>query len=163
MATHRFIKVPYVMQATRFLDVPDLPRLLIKDRPIPHVKHQLRASSSQNLPHNLAIDKAQFQEKIMNIELGNSIFQLEGSGPDSLIERTFPDNVVPFNLKELLDTKILQFPKLVSDGFVDATFYLMLIQALASGIHRLLHQRRLHSKPISILHLWVTRTEWPSG
>jgi hypothetical protein len=82
----------------------------IEDRPIPKVKHQLRASSNQNLPHDPAIDKARFQEKIMKIELEN-IYDHKGSGPDSLVERTFPDNVVPFNLKGLLHANILQFPK----------------------------------------------------
>ena len=117
MATHIALKWP-IMQAT-FSDATDLngPQL-IENHAIPHVKYQLRASSSQNLPHNPAINKAQFQEKIMNIELGNSIYELEGSGPNSLIERTFPDAVVPFNLAELLNAKILQFPKPV-DGLVD--------------------------------------------
>ena len=46
----------------------------------------------------------------MKIELEN-IYDHKGSGPDSLVERTFPDNVVPFNLKGLLHANILQFPK----------------------------------------------------
>jgi Fungal protein kinase len=107
-----------IMQAT-FSDATD-PNgsQLIEDRAIPPVKHQLRAASSQNLPHDTTIDKAQFQEKVMNIELENSIYELEGSGPNSLIERTFPDSAVPFNLTELLNAKILQFPKPV-EGLVD--------------------------------------------
>jgi hypothetical protein len=81
----------------------------------------LRASSVQNVPHDLGLDKAQFQAKVMNIELGNSIYSHKSSGPISLVERTFPDGVVPFDLKELLDAKILQFPKPV-DGLVDTTW-----------------------------------------
>jgi hypothetical protein len=117
MVTRIALKWP-IMQAT-FSDATDLngPQL-IENRAIPHVKYQLRASSSQNLPHDPAIDRTEFQEKIMNIELGNSIYELEGSGPNSLIERTFPDTIVPFNLTELLNAKILQFPKPV-DGLVD--------------------------------------------
>jgi hypothetical protein len=104
------------MQAM-FLDAPDLPNepQPIEDRPISRIKHQLRAASSQNLPHDPAIDKAQFQEKIMNIELVSRIYE------NSLIERTFPDNVVPFNLTELLDAKILQLPKLVDPKLVDGS------------------------------------------
>jgi hypothetical protein len=117
MVTHIALKWP-IMQAM-FSDATD-PNKLIENCAIPHVKYQLRASSSQNLPHDPAINKAQFQEKIMNIELGNRIYELDSSGPNSLIEHTFPDTVVPFNLTELLNAKILQFrvPKLV-DGLVD--------------------------------------------
>jgi hypothetical protein len=111
------------MQETN--DTPDLP-YLIKDRQIANVKHQLRASSIQNIPHEPAIDMAQFQEKIMNIELKNCIYEHTDSGPDGLVERTFPDSVVPFGLKGLLDAKILQFPKLVEE-LVDriSTFYMI--------------------------------------
>jgi len=108
------------MQET--LDAPDIPNRPphIEDRPIPNIKHLLRASSVQNVPHDPAIDMTQFQENVMQIELDNSIYGHENSGSNSLVERTFPDNAVPFNLKELLYAKILQFPKPV-DGLVDTT------------------------------------------
>ena len=69
---------------------------------------------------------AQFQEKIMNIELKNCIYEHTDSGPDGLVEHTFPDSVVPFDLKGLLDAKILQFLKLVEE-LVDRilTFYMI--------------------------------------
>ena len=69
---------------------------------------------------------AQFQEKIMSIELENCIYKHTDSGPNSLVECTFPDSVVPFDLKGLLDAKIFQFPKLV-EGLVDITltFYMI--------------------------------------
>ena len=63
----------------------------------------------------------QFQENVMKIELDNSIYYgHENFGSNSLVERTFPNNAVPFDLKELLDAKIPQFPKPV-DGLVDTT------------------------------------------
>ena len=100
------------MQGT-FLDAPDLSkRQSVEDRLVPRVEHKLRASSMQNVPHDPAIDKAQFQEKIMDRELKNRIY--EDSKPDGLIECTFPDSVVPFDLVELLDTRIVQFPKLIN-------------------------------------------------
>jgi len=69
---------------------------------------------------------AQFQEKIINIELENCIYEHTDSGPDGLVEHTFPDSVVPFDLKGLLDAKILQFLKLVEE-LVDRilTFYMI--------------------------------------
>ena len=116
----------------------------------------------QNLPHDLVIDKAQFQQKITNIELKNRIYDL--SKPNGLIERTFPDSVVPLDLVELLDARILQFLKLINGLSVVKTwiFYIMLIQAFFAGNHRP-HQGKLHSKPISGHHLWVMKTKWPSG
>jgi hypothetical protein len=106
-------------------DAPDTPigPPHIEDRPIANIKHLLRASSVQNIPHDPAIDKTQFQEKVMKLELNNSIYSHESSASNrssSLVERTFPDNAVPFNLKKLLGAKILQFPKPV-DGLVDTT------------------------------------------
>jgi Fungal protein kinase len=74
MVTCIALKWP-IMQAT-FSDTTDLNKF-IENRAIPHIKYQLRASSSQNLPHDPVIDKAQFQEKIMNIELGNRIYELD--------------------------------------------------------------------------------------
>jgi len=63
----------------------------------------------------------------MNIELKNRIY--DDSRPNGLIERTFPDSVVPLDLVELLDARILQFPKLIN-GLVETwIFYIMLIQA----------------------------------
>jgi hypothetical protein len=108
------------MQET--LDAPDIPNgpPHIEDRPIPNIKHLLRASSVQNVPHDPAIDRTQFQENVMKIELDNTIYGHENSGSNSLVERTFPNNAVPFDLKELLDAKIPQFPKPV-DGLVDTT------------------------------------------
>ena len=63
MVTRIALKWP-IMQATSLSDTTDLngPQL-IENRAIPHVKYQLRVSSSQNLPHDPVIDKAQFQEK----------------------------------------------------------------------------------------------------
>jgi hypothetical protein len=110
------------MQGT-FLDTPDSKGQSVEDRLVPRVEHTLRASSMQNLPHDLAIDKTQFQDKIMDIELKNRIHE-----NSCLIECTFPDNVVPLDLVELLDARILQFAKgLVVETWI---FYIMLIQAL---------------------------------
>ena len=78
------------------------------------------------MPHNPAIDMAQFQEKIMNIELENCIYEHTDSGPDSLVECTFPDSVVPCDLKGLLDAKIFQFLELV-DELVDITLIFYMI------------------------------------
>ena len=63
----------------------------------------------------------------MKIELKNSIYE-DSELKNGLIEHTFPDSVVPFNVMELLDAQIAQFPKLV-DGLVDITliFYMILI------------------------------------
>ena len=128
MVTHTALNWP-TMQGT-FVDAPDLSKeQSIKDRLVPRIKHKLRVSSMQNLPHDPAIDKAQFQEKIMNIELKDRIY--DNSKPNGLIEHTFPDSAVPLDLVELLDARILQFPKLINGSVVETwIFYIMLIQAL---------------------------------
>jgi hypothetical protein len=163
MVTRTALNLKLATMQETFLDALDLSKeQSVEDRLVPRVEHTLRASSMQNLPHDLAIDKAQFQQKIMNIELKNRIYDL--SKPNGLIERTFPDSVVPLDLVELLDARILQFPKLIDGLAVVKTwiFYKMLIQAFFAGNHRL-RQGKLHSKPISGHHLWVMKTKWPSG
>ena len=71
---------------------------------IPGHDHLIRFSSRQGKPLPGHIGQVDFQRILNEMELGHSRMM-----SDSLVEDTFPDSCVPFNLDALLNTDIAMF------------------------------------------------------